>query len=298
MRSSLVKSILEFSKHNTPPYILTGDLGYSVLEPFVQKYKNRFINVGIIEQSMMSIAAGIASQNNKVFAYSITNFSTFRALEQLRLDIAYHDLNVCVIGVGTGFQYGAAGYSHWAVEDLAIMSGLENFRIFSPSDADSTKDAVIDFLTNGGPTYIRLGKHVKNLSEVCSFKKFGQHLKIFGEGSKIIVTHGSIAIKLLDSILFDTNKFSLLVFNEVPNSLDDSFLEIFNKADSIKVLEDVVYSGSMGSRVSRFLTEKRINVPFYWKGIKGKNVLSAGGSEEFLRERELGFKYIEEILKD
>jgi transketolase len=298
MRNTLVESILEFSKNNTPPYILTGDLGYSVLEPFMQKYKNRFINVGIMEQSMMSIAAGIASQNNKVFAYSITNFSTFRALEQLRLDVAYHDLNVCVIGVGTGFQYGAAGYSHWAVEDLAIMSGLENFRIFSPSDADSTKDAVVDFLVNGGPSYIRLGKHVKNLSEVCSYKKHGPHLKIFGEGSKVIVTHGSIAIKLLDSTLFDTKKFSLLVFNEVPNSLDDSFLEIFEKVEGIKVLEDVVYSGSIGSRVSRFLAEKRINVPFYWKGINGKNVLSAGGSEEFLRERELGYKYIEEILKD
>jgi deoxyxylulose-5-phosphate synthase len=152
-----------------------------------------------------------------------------------------------VIGVGTGFQYGAAGYSHWAVEDLAIMSGLEKFRIFSPSDADSTKEAVIDFLTNGGPTYIRLGKHVKNLSEVCSYKKFGQHLKIFGEGSKIIVTHGSIAIKLLDSIMFDTNKFSLLVFNEVPNSLDESFLElvdivseIWNQQDNIIPYSEIV----------------------------------------------------------
>ena len=297
MRNSLVEGILEFSKTNTPPYVLTGDLGYSVLEPFVQKYKNKFINVGIMEQSMMSIAAGIASQNNKVFVYSITNFSTFRALEQLRLDIAYHDLSVCVIGIGTGFQYGAAGYSHWAYEDLAIMSGLENFRIFSPSDADSTKDAVLDFLVNGGPTYIRLGKHIKSLSEVCSYKKFGPHLKIFGEGNKIIVTHGSISVKLLDSTLFDTKKFSLLVFNEVPNILDDSFLEVFKKAVSVNVLEDVVYSGSMGSRVSRFLTDNRINIPLYWKGINGKKVLSAGGSEEYLRERELGCNYIEEILK-
>ena len=98
---------------------------------------------------MMSIAAGISSQGKKVFAYSIANFSTFRALEQLRLDIAYHKLNVCVVGVGTGFQYGSAGYSHWAIEDLAIVSGLEKFRIFSPSDANSTQEAIIDFLKNG-----------------------------------------------------------------------------------------------------------------------------------------------------
>jgi transketolase len=298
MRKQFIESILEFSKKNEPPFVLTGDLGYSVLESYKEIYPDRFINVGIMEQTLMSMAAGIASQGKKVFAYSITNFSTFRALEQLRLDIAYHKLDVCVVGIGTGFQYGTAGYSHWAVEDLAIMSGLENFRIFSPSDADSTKDAVSDFLVSGGPTYIRLGKHIKNLSEFCSYKKFGPHLKIFGEGNKIIVTHGSIAVKLLDSTLFDTKKFSLLVFNEVPNTLDDSFLGIFKKAVSINVLEDVVYSGSMGSRVSRFLTDNRINVPLYWKGINGKNLLSAGGSEEFLREREFGYNYIEEILKD
>lgn len=298
MRKQFIESILEYSKKNEPPFVLTGDLGYSVLESYKEIYPDRFINVGIMEQTLMSMAAGIASQGKKVFAYSITNFSTFRALEQLRLDIAYHKLDVCVVGIGTGFQYGTAGYSHWAVEDLAIISGLENFRVFSPSDADSTKDAIMDFLVNGGPTYIRLGKHVKNLSEVSSYKRFGPHLKIFGKGSKIIVSHGSIAIKFLDSTLFDTSKFSLLVFNEIPNSLDDSFLGIFKKADSIKVLEDVVYSGSMGSRVSRFLTEKRIDLPFDWKGINGKNILSAGGTEEFLREREIGYNYIEEILKD
>ncbi len=298
MRKIFVETILDYSKNNNVPMILTGDLGYSVLEPFKEKYPNNFINVGIMEQSMMSIAAGMSSQNKKIFAYSIANFATFRALEQIRLDIGHHDLNVCVVGVGAGFQYGAAGYSHWAVEDLAIVSGLERFRIFSPADESATKSAVLDFLDNGGPTYIRLGKHSKNLSEICAFQNFGLNVRLFGAGSKLIISHGSIAIQILESKLFAPDDYSLMVFDEIPIKLGELFLEFFKAATSVKVLEDVVYSGSLGSRISRFIAENSINVPFNWTGVDGKKIMSAGGSEQYLRSRELGLAYIENLFKN
>jgi transketolase len=297
MRKELISTILEYSENNQIPFFLTGDLGFSVLEPFKDKYPNNFINIGIMEQSMMSIAAGISSQGSKVFAYSITNFSTFRALEQLRLDIAYHDLSVCVVGVGTGFQYGSAGYSHWAVEDLAIVSGLEKFRIFSPADAISTKNAILDFLNTGGPTYIRLGKHIKNLSELYAYEEVGSHVRLFGKGKKVILSHGSISIQILESEFFDTNYYSLLVFDEIPTIFDKSYLKIFYQAASIKVLEDVVYTGSLGSRVSRFMAENNLNKDFKWVGVNGRNISSAGGSEEYLRSRELGLNYVADLFK-
>jgi transketolase len=298
MRKQFIATILEYSENNQVPFLLTGDLGFSVLEPFKEKYPNNFINVGIMEQSMMSIAAGISSQGSKVFAYSITNFSTFRALEQLRLDIAYHDLSVCVVGVGTGFQYGSAGYSHWAVEDLAIVSGLEKFRIFSPADAISTKSAMIDFLNNGGPTYIRLGKHIKNLSELYKHEELGLHIRLFGKGKKVILSHGSISLKILESEFFNTDDYSLVVFDEIPVIYDKLYLKIFEQATSIKVLEDVVYTGSLGSRVARFMVENNLSKPFKWVGVNGRNIRSAGGSEEYLRSRELGFNYLEGLFKD
>jgi len=298
MRKQFIATILEYSENNQVPFLLTGDLGFSVLEPFKEKYPNNFINVGIMEQSMMSIAAGISSQGSKVFAYSITNFSTFRALEQLRIDIAYHDLSVCIVGVGTGFQYGSAGYSHWAVEDLAIVSGLEKFRIFSPADAISTKSAMIDFLNNGGPTYIRLGKHIKNLSELYKHEELGLHIRLFGKGKKVILSHGSISLKILESEFFNTDDYSLLVFDEIPVIFDKLYLKIFEQATSIKVLEDVVYTGSLGSRVSRFIAENKLNKDFKWVGVNGRNIRSAGGSEEYLRYRELGFNYLEDLFKD
>ena len=298
MRKVFIKTILDYSNKNKTPFLLTGDLGYSVLEPFKEKYPDSFINVGIMEQSMMSIAAGISSQNRKVFAYSISNFSTFRALEQLRLDIGYHNLDVCVVGVGTGFQYGSAGYSHWAVEDLAVVSALEKFRIFSPADANSTKNTVLDFLNNGGPTYIRLGKYTKNLSEICDYEEIEVHVRIFGKGKKVILSHGSITTKILESGFFNTNDYSLLVFDEIPAIINKLYLKIFEKATSIRVLEDVVYTGSLGSRVTRFIIENNLNTPFKWIGVNGINIRSAGGSEEYLRSRELGFNYLEDLFKD
>ena len=298
MRKVFIETILDYSNNNQAPFLLTGDLGYSVLEPFKVKYPDSFINVGIMEQSMMSIAAGISSQKRKVFAYSIANFATFRALEQLRLDIGYHNLDVCVVGVGTGFQYGAAGYSHWAVEDLALVSGLEKFRIFAPADAISTKNTVIDFLNNGGPTYIRLGKYTKNLSEVYSCEDIESHVRLFGKGKKVILSHGSISIKILESEYFNTTDYSLLVFDEIPAEIANLHLKIFEQAKSIKVLEDVVYTGSLGSRVTRFMVENNLNRPFKWVGVNGKNIRSAGGSEEYLRSRELGSNYLEDLFKD
>jgi transketolase len=298
MRKEFIATILEYSENNQVPFLLTGDLGFSVLEPFKEKYPNNFINVGIMEQSMMSIAAGISSQGSKVFAYSITNFATFRALEQLRLDIAYHDLSVCVVGVGTGFQYGSAGYSHWAVEDLAIVSGLEKFRIFSPADATSTKNAILDFLNNGGPTYIRLGKYIKNLSELYNYEEVEPHVRLFGKGKKVILSHGSISFKILESEFFNNHDYSLLVFDEIPVIYDKMYLGKFEEATSIRVLEDVVYPGSLGSRVARFLAENKLNKDFKWVGVSGRNIRSAGGSEEYLRNRELGFNYLEDLFKD
>ena len=298
MRKEFVNCLLEYSKINEAPYLLTGDLGYSVLEPYQKLHPERFINVGIMEQSMMSIAAGLASQGNRVFAYSISNFATFRALEQLRLDIAFHKLDVCIVGIGTGFQYGAAGYSHWAVEDLAAVSSLEKFRIFSPSDKSSTNTAVVSFLHTGGPTYLRLGKSSLNLNDRYDSTYIVPNVRIFGSGTQLIFSHGSLVQEIIQSKLFDPLKFSLVIFDEVQPTLSEEFYSLIKGSRGLKVIEDVVFSGSLGSRVCRFLAEKSLKVPFKWIGVEGSTLTSAGGSEDFLRSREFGLNYLENLFLD
>ena len=296
MRETLINTILNYSKENRTPFLLTGDLGYSVLEPFQKQYPNHFINLGIAEQSMISVAAGISSQGEKVFAYSIANFATFRALEQLRLDIGYHNLDVCVVGVGAGFQYGISGYSHWAIEDLSIISALQQFKIFSPSDKSSTKKAILDFLDQGGPTYIRLSKQESDLPETSFFKYVENHVRLFGRGKKFIICHGAIAIKILLSKNFNPNEYSIFVFDQIPIEMSNVYLAYLESSTCIRVIEECIFPGGLGSRVCKFLAENEIKKSFKWFGIDGTRLRSAGGSEDFLRMRELGTNFIEDLF--
>ena len=121
MRDTFVKTLIEIAKKDKNVHLLTGDLGFGVLKPYWEQLPDQFANLGIAEQNMTSFAAGLALQGKTVFTYSIGNFPTLRAVEQIRNDCAYHNANVKVVCVGGGFVYGSLGMSHHATEDLAVM---------------------------------------------------------------------------------------------------------------------------------------------------------------------------------
>jgi len=158
MRMAFLRTICELAEVDERLWLLTGDLGYSVLERFANSFPDRFINAGVAEQNMSGVAAGLALSGKVVFTYSIANFPILRCLEQVRNDICYHSLNVKIVSVGGGVAYGSAGYSHHATEDLAIMRVLPNITVFAPGDP-----VEVSLVTQGaaaipGPCYIRLGK--------------------------------------------------------------------------------------------------------------------------------------------
>ena len=158
MRNAFIQTLLECAKRNPDVELITGDLGFGVLKPFWEALPDQFLDVGIAEQNMTSIAAGIALEGKTVFTYSIGNFSTLRCIEQIRNDCAYHNANVKIVCVGGGFVYGSLGMSHHATEDLAIMRAIPNIHVFAPADAaeaSAVARAVIDI---PGTCYIRLGR--------------------------------------------------------------------------------------------------------------------------------------------
>ena len=116
------------------------------------------MNVGICEQNMASVAAGLALEGNVVYTYSIGNFPVMRCLEQIRNCICYHDANVKIIAVGGGFAYGQLGMSHHATEDLAITRALPNMRVFCPADPDEAVWTIRTAHGMNGPCYIRLAR--------------------------------------------------------------------------------------------------------------------------------------------
>lgn len=158
MRTAFIQSLIAHARINPRLFLVVGDLGYSVVEPFAAEFPDRFLNAGVAEQNMTGIAAGLAFEGYHVFTYSIGNFPSLRCLEQVRNDICYHDLPVTVVSVGAGFAYGNLGYSHHAVQDIAIMRTLPHMKIFSPADSRETRCCMDALVASPKPSYLRIGK--------------------------------------------------------------------------------------------------------------------------------------------
>ena len=198
MRDSFIRSMLELAKEDRNVELVTGDLGFGVLRPFWETVPDQFLNVGIAEQNMTAMAAGMALEGKKVFTYSIGNFPTLRCLEQIRNDCAYHGVNVNIVCVGGGFVYGSLGMSHHATEDLAVMRALPDMAVFAPADkveAAAVAKAVIKY---PGTCYIRLGRGgEKVIREDLGDFRIGKAIPVC-EGDRVaIFSTGDIAGEVL-----------------------------------------------------------------------------------------------------
>ena len=158
MRTRFIETLTECAAADKRIWLMCGDLGYSVLERFSNAFPDRYINAGISEQNMASMAAGLALTGRIVITYSIGNFGTLRCFEQIRNDICYHDANVKIIAVGGGLAYGGQGYTHHAVEEIAALRALPNMTVIAPADPIEAELATRWMLSHPHPCYLRLGK--------------------------------------------------------------------------------------------------------------------------------------------
>ncbi|HVL90480.1 MAG TPA: transketolase C-terminal domain-containing protein [Actinomycetota bacterium] len=158
MRTAFVKELTRLAEQNDRIFFITGDLGFGVMEDYAERFPAQYLNAGVAEQNMTGVAAGLAHTGRIVFTYSIANFPTIRALEQVRNDVCYHNLDVKIVSVGGGLAYGSLGYSHHAVEDVAIMRSLPNMCVIAPGDPIEAAAATRAAVARPGPVYLRLGK--------------------------------------------------------------------------------------------------------------------------------------------
>lgn len=158
MRNAFVRTLTALAKDDPSLMLLTGDLGFTVLENFRDTYPNQYLNAGVAEQNMIGVACGLALSGKRVFVYSIVPFVTFRCFEQIRNDLCYHHLPVCIVGVGAGYSYGHMGSTHHALEDVSVMRSLPSMTVVCPGDPLEVEGAVRAIATLNGPAYLRLGK--------------------------------------------------------------------------------------------------------------------------------------------
>ena len=202
MRTTFINQLVEEASRNDRIFLLVGDLGYNVVEPFARAYPERFLNVGICEQNMAGIAAGLAMNGWIVYCYSIGNFPTLRCIEQIRNDIVYYKSNVRIVSVGAGYAYGSQGVSHQATEDVAMLRSLPDMVVCSPSDPIETKMLVKRSVTHQGPMYIRLGKAGEQVFHQQEIENYhlGDLIPIIDKSSDtVVLTSGSILARVMET---------------------------------------------------------------------------------------------------
>ncbi len=158
MKTAFIEALTQAAAQDHRIMLLVGDLGFGVVTDFAEKFPDQFVNVGVAEQNMAGIAAGLALSGKIVFTYSIANFPILRCLEQLRNDVCYHKANVISVSVGGGFSYGALGMTHHGTEDIAIMRALPYMTTIAPGDPLESRAATAEAAKGIGPVYLRLGR--------------------------------------------------------------------------------------------------------------------------------------------
>ena len=281
MRNEFIDRLIEEAKVDEKILLITADLGFGVVDRFEDQFPERYFNLGVAEQSIMSTAAGLASKGFRPFVYSIGNFPTFRCMEQIRNDVSYMNNGVVIVALGAGFSYGTAGYSHYLIEDIPPMRSFENIEIFNPSTAEQV-DEITSVLAHGTlPAYLRLGSLEKSeMKMAANIADFAQVLYFGGGGSILttgpVLTQAMEAREILADEGYDVGIIS--VYN----------LTRFNLTEILRVcpgpfvsVEEHRMPGGFNSMILENATFLRNNVGISGVGIKDFKH-SAVGSREYM----------------
>jgi transketolase len=257
VRTAFIEELCAIADANDDVWLVTGDLGYSVLERFAERFPDRYLNVGVAEQNMMGVAAGLALSGKRVVTYSIVNFSVLRCLEQVRNDIAYHDAAVTMVAVGGGFAYGPQGHTHHGLEDISVMRSLGTVDVVAPADAAEARLAVGCLLSRRRPGYIRL--------ERAGEPVIHETPPGFSRGCVIPVREGSVALiaatgtlvaeSLAAADILAADGIDCAVWS-VPwlNPFDgDAFVKAARRFEVIVTAEEGVLTGGLGAAVAQGL---------------------------------------------
>jgi len=256
VRLQFIDSLLSHSKRDDSTFLVVGDLGFGVVEKFAQQYPERFLNAGVAEQNMLGMAAGIASTSKLVFAYSIANFPSMRALEQVRNDVCHHSLPVVVASVGAGLGYGSLGYSHHAVEDIAVMRPMPGLTVYSPADDFEVQACFDDIVTRRKPAYLRLGKGGEKAVHTDPLQNGAAPARLTGGDSQnIVLSHGAITSETAEALVRVRKETGVdCAHYSVPRLMRADLDELgLHTAERVITVEEHTTKGGFGSHVLEYL---------------------------------------------
>jgi len=288
MRDAFIKRLTALAERDPRVMLITGDLGFGVLDDFARRFPRQFLNAGVAEQNMTGLATGLALEGHIVFTYSIANFVFMRCLEQIRNDAAYHDCNVNVVAVGAGFSYGALGISHHATEDLAIMRALPGLTVVSPGDDWEAAEATESIARKSGTSYLRLDRagagSTHREGEPYVLGKARQLRE--GYDVTLVATGGILdeALKASTELARHRIQSRVLSIHTVKPLDEQSLIRAARETGGIVTIEEHTVVGGLGAAVAEVLLENNAAPGFFYRVGLRDQFSSVVGSQAYLRQ--------------
>ena len=277
-------TLLREAKQDSKIIVVTSDSrGSGKLVPFGKELPQQIVEVGIAEQNLVGISAGLSASGKKVFAVSPASFLTARSLEQIKTDIAYSDQPVCLVGISAGISYGQLGSTHHSIHDFAVMRCINNMTIVAPADNFEASEVIKQAVSYDHPLYIRYGK--KPMLNIHSGKTQFQIGKAIiveeGEDVALIATGETVQRAFLASqILKGNNINSTIVSMHTIKPFDsETFLKIAKKSKVIVSIEEHSEFGGLGEQCASLLAQNQINTNFKIIGIPDEYMVNGSQSD-------------------
>jgi transketolase len=288
MRTHFVEALVRIATADPRVLLLTGDLGYMALEPFRDRFPARFLNMGVAEQNLISVATSLAEAGFLPFAYSIAPFASLRPFEFIRNGPVHHQLPVRIVGMGMGLDYGLAGPTHYGTEDIAALRTLPGLRIVIPADAEQVARALETTWMLPGPTYYSLSKDDRlRLPGLDGRFELGR-LQVIRRGRDLaIVAMGSIAVEAeaaateLAARGVDATVAVVSSFQPEPTA---DVLELLSAFSNVVSVEAQAISGGLASFLATAIAESGLRCRLGPKAVRSRHDGSCGSTADRWRK--------------
>jgi transketolase len=289
MRNAFAKELVDLAKKDKNVVLLSGDIGNRLFDEFKAAAPDRFYNCGVAEANMMSVASGLALSGMRPVVYTITPFLTVRCLEQIKIDVCYHNVPVVIVGTGSGLSYAELGPTHHSVDDIGMLKLFPNISIVCPGDPIEVREALKAALKHDGPVYIRLGKKGEKVIHTAPPKfTIGKGITI-SEGKDIaLLSTGNMlpaALEVRDA-LKERGVSAKLVSMHTVKPLDLELLtDLFENFKYIATLEEHYLAGGLGSSIAEILVDRNVTKTRLFRFGLPDRFFSVAGSQEYFRKQ-------------
>ena len=287
IRDAFFDGLYEIARQDRHVIFLTADMGALSLERFKKDLPSQYINVGVAEQNMVSVAAGLALAGKKVFVYAIAPFATQRCYDQIKVDVSGMNLPVTIIGAGPGMTYGSDGPTHHAVLDVAIMRALPGMMILNPSEAVMASRMAGLCYARGGPVYVRIDKGKPPLLYSAE-EEFADGLSLIAEGRELLIVATGVmvhrALRVAEELKKKSIEAAVVGLYRIKPVNESLFLGYAERYPKIVTLEEHSLFGGIGSGILEILADHGTGQPVRRLGI-GDRYCEGYGDREWMQAR-------------